>query len=341
MEKDAELDKLYRKLPLKMEGFCLDPELITGSLVGLRDMYKCCICCYFLINPRMCSKCQTLYCKRCIYRWTAKNNQKCPMLCGEFIDCEPNVTAKNVLNMIEFRCPSKSENCGNIPYEKIVSHVENCEYVPRAYECSGCFRKYGREHIIFHVNECDFIYIDCKNCSKKIKRLDQALHDSECTIKCEKCESYILFNEKEAHIPECTNMLISNLRSKVKCYESKLEETSERLNETETKYLKMRNKVEELVELLKLNNISVNAKTQDKVIFDKKLEGHSHYVMCLLYIRWGRDKHTIASGSADNTIKLWNTQTGQVINTLIGHTDFVKCLIQMNWNKNECNCGNN
>ena len=34
-------------------------------------------------------------------------------------------------------------------------------------------------------------------------------------------------------------------------------------------------------------------------------------------------KGQLASGSEDKTIKLWNTQSGELLNTLKGHTDAV------------------
>jgi WD40 repeat protein len=36
------------------------------------------------------------------------------------------------------------------------------------------------------------------------------------------------------------------------------------------------------------------------------------------------DGLTLASGSFDQTIKLWNVQTGQLLRTLTGHTDVVR-----------------
>jgi WD40 repeat protein len=37
--------------------------------------------------------------------------------------------------------------------------------------------------------------------------------------------------------------------------------------------------------------------------------------------------YEMASGSCDNTIKIWNTKTGQLIKTLEGHKDTVYCLL--------------
>jgi WD40 repeat protein len=57
--------------------------------------------------------------------------------------------------------------------------------------------------------------------------------------------------------------------------------------------------------------------------------------MCLFGIKWKRDSFTIASGSADKSMKIWNRQTGEQLETLLGNTDCVKCLIQMNWTKDD------
>ncbi|MEH2070391.1 MAG: caspase family protein [Nostoc sp.] len=51
-----------------------------------------------------------------------------------------------------------------------------------------------------------------------------------------------------------------------------------------------------------------------------RLEGHSNYIYS---VRFSPDGKTIASASADNTVKLWNAVTGKEITTLKGHSNFV------------------
>ena len=50
------------------------------------------------------------------------------------------------------------------------------------------------------------------------------------------------------------------------------------------------------------------------------LEGHWDSVHS---VSFSPDGSTIASGSTDETIRLWNTNTGTHLRTLIGHTDSV------------------
>ena len=48
--------------------------------------------------------------------------------------------------------------------------------------------------------------------------------------------------------------------------------------------------------------------------------GHTDWVYCLTF---SLDGTLLVSGSYDKTVKLWDVQTGGVINTFHGHTDEV------------------
>jgi WD40 repeat protein len=53
------------------------------------------------------------------------------------------------------------------------------------------------------------------------------------------------------------------------------------------------------------------------------LKGHTGMVRS---VSLSGDGYTLASGSSDRTIKLWNVQTGQLLRTLTGHTSSVYCV---------------
>ena len=57
----------------------------------------------------------------------------------------------------------------------------------------------------------------------------------------------------------------------------------------------------------------------------RSLQGHTHIVIALAQLTDG----TLASGSNDKTIKIWNPKTGVCIHTLQGHTDSVSALAQL------------
>ncbi len=54
----------------------------------------------------------------------------------------------------------------------------------------------------------------------------------------------------------------------------------------------------------------------------KTLNGHTNYVRYLAVL----PDQTLASASADKTIKIWDTLNGNLLKTLNGHTDWVICL---------------
>jgi WD40 repeat protein len=57
------------------------------------------------------------------------------------------------------------------------------------------------------------------------------------------------------------------------------------------------------------------------ISLEKTLEGHSDFVNSVAYSPNGQ---TLASGSDDKTIKLWNVKTGNLLQTLEGHSDLVR-----------------
>ena len=75
----------------------------------------------------------------------------------------------------------------------------------------------------------------------------------------------------------------------------------------------------------------VKIKNQNKTIqkggvkLIKVLEGHTYIVTCILELKDGR----LLSGSYDNTLKLWNKDTGDCISTLEEHDDPVTCSLEL------------
>src|SRR6266702_3873816 len=58
----------------------------------------------------------------------------------------------------------------------------------------------------------------------------------------------------------------------------------------------------------------------EAISFLRTLSGHTSQVSCVAF---SSDGQTMASGSSDATIKLWNLASGQELRTLAEHTDVV------------------
>ena len=67
-----------------------------------------------------------------------------------------------------------------------------------------------------------------------------------------------------------------------------------------------------------------NVTISDTITVAQTLIGHSSFINHLVI---SPDGQTLVSASADKTIKLWNTATGQEIRTLKGHSSFVNYLV--------------
>ncbi|MEH2323481.1 MAG: AAA-like domain-containing protein, partial [Nostoc sp.] len=70
--------------------------------------------------------------------------------------------------------------------------------------------------------------------------------------------------------------------------------------------------------LFSLQTILLNIREQNR------LEGHSSWVSSVVF---SPDGKTLASASADKTIKLWNRDTGKEISTLSGHSSWVNSVV--------------
>ncbi|OLL24011.1 putative WD repeat-containing protein [Neolecta irregularis DAH-3] len=68
--------------------------------------------------------------------------------------------------------------------------------------------------------------------------------------------------------------------------------------------------------------VKINLKSKAKSIY----RGHSGPVTSVVLANIDKDKR-LYTGSWDNTIKMWNAETGDCLATLDKHSDFVKCLL--------------
>ena len=90
----------------------------------MKSHYHCLICSYLILEPSMCTKCDTIYCKSCITKWL-NNNDACPNGCSKTEDLlsDINKYAKKMLDELKLKC---KYGC-IVPFTDYTDHLNHCE----------------------------------------------------------------------------------------------------------------------------------------------------------------------------------------------------------------------
>ena len=88
---------------------------------GIQDLTICFYCNNILIDPIECNKCESNYCRECIYSINS-NNSICPKKCYLPRFSNSSKYVKDLLSKIEFSCVCFR----TIPYLEYLSHVSKC-----------------------------------------------------------------------------------------------------------------------------------------------------------------------------------------------------------------------
>jgi WD40 repeat protein len=150
-----------------------------------------------------------------------------------------------------------------------------------------------------------------------------------------------LNNETLANIFENYNKTIVNLANELiglKERISHLEEESakkDRIIEklAKPKAIKACNSNELVDELQKVRNKVNYISSKIYGLNYLTLEGHQDDVTCMIQIEWDINESTIITSSNDKTIKIWDIDKEECIDTLKGHTDYVLSIEQVKWTK--------
>ena len=325
----------------------------------MKSHYHCIICSYLLLEPQMCTKCDSIFCKQCIKKWLNSNNA-CPNGCSKTDDilAEINKYAKKMLDELKLKC---KYGC-IVPFTSYISHLNECEKNHNDdLSCWNCdnitkinkmkifekdkvtnlkkenisLREKEKENLlekveVYNVNKDNLDMIKLTN--EKIK-IDNLIFDIKLKLEAKENKK-ALIKKLEAELSEgdCISELtrqIDNL--KIEKYEillhfeeyfiTKKKEYVDKKSSIITKELN--SQVDLLYkELLKekfLISIGFGIKEQT-------LRGHSNTVYSIIKIT----ESQIASGSGDNTIKIWDMLTSTCIKTLKEHSESVYCLIKLN-----------
>jgi hypothetical protein len=150
------------------------------------EEYICSICISLVNSPKMCEKCESVFCEVCITKWKLEN-LTCPNCNLNFKETKIQKTVKNILNKIEIECPNSNLCISQLTVEKLADHIENCQYTKRESECLACHKKIKttntKTEIYKHLVRCKMTTsVVCSYCNLTVQRLDLSKHLKKCNI---------------------------------------------------------------------------------------------------------------------------------------------------------------
>jgi hypothetical protein len=207
---------LYYPVKINKNEIKADTSLVTKDFKEFAEEAKCPICFSLVMDPTACRKCSGIFCRICLDKHfkSKKNSVKdcygrlkliCP-LCKDFKEGEINKKHLNMINCLKLKCPNNQAGCqAIILYEHIVSHMEGCDF--KDYKCIMCGETFSKPSIEAHVNQCGEIIEECKNCKDWAgERKYMEEHKEECEMRqiyCKFCDKQMCFKDKQTHTEKC------------------------------------------------------------------------------------------------------------------------------------------
>jgi WD40 repeat protein len=297
-------------LPFKYDEFNIDPELVTGDLNFLKPQFICTLCKYFVLDPKLCSQCQAIFCQKCILKYKSLNDKKCPNSCEQFEEVELNKSLKNILNLMEIKCPSNNHECGSFLYENFKTHLSDCPNIVRELKClCPCNSAIKSKLRFIHDNYKDSL-LRCKICYKFYNTEETNKHEDNYIVECMMCKKLILHKDQSNHNKEC-------YKTVEEFYKKQKNKYKNQINYYQSKIL-----------------LPEESKKEEKIICYKNFQGHTAGVACILVIRIDKDDTIVLTGGCDNEIRVWDLEKEKCMKTIKAHKMVVSCLIKLNWNKN-------
>ena len=220
---------------------------------GVQDLTICLYCNNILMDPIECNKCESNYCRECIYSINS-DNSICPKKCYFPKFSNSSKYVKDLLLKIEFSCICFR----NIPYLEYLSHISKCTG-KRCFSCSTIIKlnSFNLETVDLRIELEGYKKLN-NNLLNELKELrSKTKPEIEKFDKIENVENFEILEKSEVN-PQINNQMqkeIIDLNLKLKCI------VKEKDNE-------IAHLIEEIL-YLKLNE-SEAAKTKDHSIIDTK-----------------------------------------------------------------------
>jgi hypothetical protein len=187
-------------------------ELIKSDTPETENDFICQLCTNLVYDPIKCKICANVFCDFEITTWVEKDaiNRSCPICRGLFQRENLSKIEKNTLNRFKIICPYGKESCTMVKYEDLKSHITECDFYPKVYECKACKFKSDYQNIQEHVLNCGEVYINCIFCQFQFQRKVLESHQMLCGLNCQDCGKNVQKIDYDNHkLNECAKIVKS------------------------------------------------------------------------------------------------------------------------------------
>jgi WD40 repeat protein len=326
---------------IPVDQYSLDPALVKDNQKEFISDFVCLVCHHLVIDPKMCKKCQKIFCSRCIQK-TLKITSKCPQRCN-YSDLALPRPMTNWLNSLKLRCPFMECKESEILYERMISHLNECEYMQRRAKCLGCKFIYPIKDIDTHASQCNKTKISCDYCKRLLIRKDFDEHISLCEDKivlCPDCGiAFKRYNFKTHTKEECDKnyQIKHNYDVGLEVNKPYILNDIHPFNfflDLKTEMHILVGKYKCMIQIFNLENeliLAIGDDLSNIILYNVKdekkylLEGHYGAVLCLI-----QHEDILISGSYDKIIKIWDLNSLVCLKSLSEHTGGVTTLLVYN-----------
>jgi len=349
--------------PKKQTPFSDNFQIINKEVYEqTKEIFNCIICANIHKDPLVCSSCGSIFCGDCIKTWL-KSYNTCPEGCknNDISLTEINKSTKKILDKLKLRCKFGCE----LPFTSYSSHFDTCDKSKsdKELKCWNC-NSNSYETRIRVKSEENLVNIKTENLISKIKNTEDSIQTLDIKEKGlqlkEKLEiqtNKSFFDNQILSLEKALNekITIKNTIEKLIKEFEKGESISELNDKIDKLKLQQENSIKTIVDSfstnykekeLKLNALKNQLERFKRVLKKEKkeikfkeqtLDEHSNSIISMVKI----NESLIASGSGDNSIKIWDLISSKCVKTLNGHDNSIKSLARLNDNviaSGSCKC---
>ena len=165
------------------------------------NFFVCPVCVNVVIDPKECSGCQSLFCKKCIEPWLERGNNHCPKKCKGNEEVEFKEVHRFVMNELHellFKC--QNHGCGQQnTYQAAISHFKRCEQLMQPCRLGCGMGVLGKDMDYHCTKQCENFQLTCDKCDEAYKPREQEQHDCVSTLKAKLAEARLRITELEKH----------------------------------------------------------------------------------------------------------------------------------------------